>query len=397
MKKLKISESRASFIQTYPFLDEYTNPEDLKGRPYWLQNSADYSNRFEEMKDKEKNVMGLTHPWSIPVGQNFWSKYLDEDNLNRVDMGRVWNNLVPFRFKVRCESLEMEDFPGRLFIECYLYPFAYTVILTAAYSSQGDDIVDVTEMLLKLKKEKVLKVKWNPGDKDGNPQNLSDIFFQTFSALVKDFKDSHWEKNTKGNASNRPFEPFSVVSFLKGEGEMDDALCKDDNGIHKALATLSVWEPYFKKYSPPSIDRTKIPISGKSTTNILNGSKRGRVIWFPSELLAKDKKRTIACYHRNLMFLSMQVDTLSRIVCVLAELSKYGQFNKIPYFYRICGKKAVQILGRLYGGYSDKTYHSKSPKYHIEQNGFKDKVNLIRSIFEMPELHCNTAEQKKAI
>ena len=92
----------------------------------------------------------------------------------------------------------------------------------------------------------------------------------------------------------------------------------------------------------------------------------------------------LCCYHRNLVFASLQTESLGLLVSRTAKNRRNGEDFYSP-DHRECVRRASNILWQLYAGdYS--TYRSWSPRVQIEDNNLKQELDDIRDFFGMSRL-----------
>jgi hypothetical protein len=119
--------------------------------------------------------------------------------------------------------------------------------------------------------------------------------------------------------------------------------------------------------------------------DVFCASQRGRAIWFPDLFTQNDRTlHSLACYHRNLVLASMQVESLGLLILATAKQRQNGEDFYSP-DHRECARRAADILGRLHKG-SYSTYRSYSSRVQIEENNVKEPLTKIRSFFDMPPL-----------
>lgn len=183
----------------------------------------------------------------------------------------------------------------------------------------------------------------------------------------------------------RSAEPFSVVTVVTGTGVSPGTPTLDGGQVHRALEAVTCWRPTWQHDSLPALADASLPTRTVPPSHVLYGRKRGRAVWFPALfMLPAGQLRTLACFHRNLVLASLQVESLSRLVSSTAKELRAGRLLSAG--HSDCARRAAGVLGRLYGATPD-IYRSWSPRVHIEQNNFTSPVNTVRAHFGMPPLH----------
>jgi hypothetical protein len=154
-----------------------------------------------------------------------------------------------------------------------------------------------------------------------------------------------------------------------------------DGPVHRALQVLSDWPPDPATTSLRKVPGAEAPV--KKTTaegSVLYTDRRGRAIWFPGLFAATNpKKPFLACYHRNQVFGSMQVESLSGLVKETVELIRSGtrHYDLNP-THRACVRHACNSLEAIYDGDRNHTYRSATLKRQIEQNDLDDLNDMRR-------------------
>ena len=335
----------------------------------------------------------LGPPWPKPTGQLFWQRYINTGSLNSVSGGQAWRSLIPLRVKFPCRvetPVWVADSPKPLSLsvifEAFFYPHGVALVANAvcravpsASTTQSEPFAldDAVDFAFNIKRGK-FKVKWEGeaglfsavqwnGEADSK-LTLNEIAEKGLSALsVAAFGKS----SASGSASI--LDPFTIFTVVKGSGIYPATPV--DNVVHRALDAVTRWSDTWRLDSLVPLDKMIIEIKTSPAGHVLYGRKRGRAVWFPGSFVMTNNKYPLACYHRNLMFVSLQVESLSGLAALTAELIK----NKQPLSASLsdCARQAVGSLGRIYGGIP-KSYRSMSPRIQIEQNQYTDAINVVR-------------------
>jgi hypothetical protein len=183
--------------------------------------------------------------------------------------------------------------------------------------------------------------------------------------------------------SLRDSEPFSVATVVRGSGVDPEAAPVEGAEIHRALDALATWNRYWRKAPVPSLAKRCLEIKNSPAGHVLYGSRRGRVVWFPALFTEPaGGLRSLACYHRNLVLATMQVESLTGLAVESKEQLEEGGW--VSPLHRECARHGVDLLGRLYGGVG--TYRSCSPRAQLEQNELVGDVNWLRDRFDRAPL-----------
>jgi hypothetical protein len=184
------------------------------------------------------------------------------------------------------------------------------------------------------------------------------------------------------------FEPFTVFTPIQGS-YINPEQNIEGSEIHRMLEAVTTWKDPVKSLLP---SLSLVSIQTNSSKPLRRGSliyhhRRGIANWFPEPLIDTSKRRTLSCYHKNLVLASLQVESLSKLLVIASEdLRNYGHLSTRD--YENCAKRAASILGLLYGGVQ--TYTSQSIQVQIEGNEWKNAIEVVRArLLRMakPELH----------
>jgi len=125
-----------------------------------------------------------------------------------------------------------------------------------------------------------------------------------------------------------------------------------------------------------------VAIRNAPPSHLLYGLARGRAVWFPASFLDLGKQRSsLACYHRNLMFASLQTESLAGLMVLARErYQNPAPASPLSNSMDALLQSAAEVLGRLYVG-DAKTYRSSSPTVQIKDNKWLDTINYVRNVF----------------
>jgi hypothetical protein len=118
--------------------------------------------------------------------------------------------------------------------------------------------------------------------------------------------------------------------------------------------------------------------TGSAPGDVLYRRPRGRAIWFPGQFtLPGGVLHTLSNYHRNLVFASLQIESLGGLVMHAArELDRTSSSEP----YSDCVRHAAVLLGGLYSG-AKWTYRTASAPAQIVDNGWIADINKVRDYF----------------
>jgi len=171
--------------------------------------------------------------------------------------------------------------------------------------------------------------------------------------------------------ASRPLgAPFSIVSVVRGEG-IDASVPLAQGGAEQLfLDAVTAWSRNWRHAALPQLDTVALPLraAGKPAGHVLYGHDRGRAVWFPASFTDQTESvHTVACFHRNLVLASLQVESLAHFAVATARLLDAEIELPDPYFD--AARRATDVLGRFYGAVRS-IYRSRSPQAQLDQGGF---------------------------
>jgi hypothetical protein len=107
------------------------------------------------------------------------------------------------------------------------------------------------------------------------------------------------------------------------------------------------------------------------------------VLWFPNLFAGAPGGASLACYHANLTFATLQVDSLGGLVRETAE--KIRNNTQLAFAENECARFAGGLLGRFHGG-QESVYRSWSTRVQIQQSNGVDDIDAVRAHFKMKPL-----------
>ena len=351
-----------------------------------LERRSSYKERFDQVLRSGMGLKGLHLPWSELGRHFFWSYYLEHGAPGNISGNRAWKELVPFREKVPA-AVEVCWLQGRLVLEAFYYPHGFALVVTAVCCTDLT-LEEAVEKAFEVRRTGRFQVKWvRPTgrfqvewDEGEAPEFLSlDAFADKgLTALRK------VALGPGAAPGARRFTPFTVVTVVRGTGVNPVAPTPNGGEVHRALEAMTTWRPTWRYDVLPNLAEVSLKIRPAPPSHVLYGHTRGRAVWFPGLFIQKDRRlHSLACYHRNLVFTSLQVESLSGLISETAKQIRDG--TPLSAAHRECARRAVGILGRLYGG-APSTYRTWSPRAHIEQNDLVMAVNEVRDLFNMDKL-----------
>jgi hypothetical protein len=330
------------------------------GAGYWVGDAARYQNTFGDLQSgSAETVRGATLPWKPRTRQRFWSYYAEALQAQQVTANRAWKLLIPFRMPGPIAGLDPPQ-DVKLFQEAYLFPHAVGFVLGLTADITGS-LAAAVDRAVTICRDKSFTLA-NPAGKI--EVAMAGIGEQAIRMLLDD------QVGTGAAASLKPSEPFSVVSITGASGAALFEPVKDGDDLHQALegfATLSqTWKVNVLQPFPQAcVQQGK----RRPQAHVLYAAKNGRTVWHPHYFgLVGAKRSPLNCYHRNLVFASLQTQSLLGLIGLVADERKQG--NLPSGRFNDCVQRACGILGRMYGGDSA-TYRSHTIRRQIvDSSGF---------------------------
>lgn len=372
---IQIKQLRLTIIWVETTTDLLGHPGGPNVLSSFLGDCDSYAATFDKVQKGGIAPMGLKAPWDKPAGQYFWTYYLEKRNLAYLKGDDAWRFLVPFRGRVPV-IVTAPWLKGSFVLESFFYPHGFALVVTVT-SQMNQTLDDIVGLAFKVKSNEKLDVQWIAGTKEQLYLN------QLADKCMTNIRTSTLgPKTAPGMPSVEPFTIFTVV-----DGEPNAAPVEGDE-IHLAMEALTTWYPNWKKLKLQKLDQNvKLTLDRVSPdSHVVYARKRGRVVWFPEMFTYKGEKRTsLSCYHRNLVFTSLQVESFCGLASATAKEISAGNWPNLHLMHRDCARQAVGILGRMYGG-DRNTYRSQSPRFQIDQNSLSADVNIVRNLCGMPQL-----------
>jgi hypothetical protein len=343
---------------------------------------------------QKKGLLPLGTPWTKRRGQHFWTRYLEGVGNVDVQAEDAWRAHVPLRAELPVTAAP-ETAVYKPQFELFFYPHAVALAVTLSW--QVEKPLPLTEMVdqaRQLRHAQRYPLAWSD---DPPPAVYGAVEFPDMPANGPTL-------NQLGNVglgvaraaafgSTTPagkqfgVHPFTVFTVIRGDIEGEIKL-EDNSDIHKSLHVLTNWQG--RRDVPHALSSFDVGLGkdANAATDLLYGQKRARAVWYPTLFASynPDSYFALTCYHRNLMFASLQGESLCNFAGVtVADLQQGRDF--LSSRHRRLSKTAAGILGRLYGGHVA-TYRSRSIQRYIEDNNWKEAANRLRSYCGMGPLHA---------
>jgi hypothetical protein len=380
--QVRVKDLRLSFVWVETVLDSFRSRPAAADREEsefdFLKLDYRYERTFEEVLQGGSGRENLEPPWRDHESpQRFWTYYLGEPaQLSEVTGRRAYKSLVPLRGRVPVKLGFPAHLPiSRHTVEAFYYPHGLALVITASWNDIDLTLSEATGLAIELQSTRQLEYRWRNERREYLP--LREIARRTLTKLRK---NAFLPRST---AEARSASPFTVLTVVKGCG-VDPAVATSSEiyrQLQAAIAGRRIGGTSEEEFRKSRLD-VKSPAS---QGDLLYGLRRGRAIWFPSLFTHRGQTlHSLGCYHRNLVFASLQVESLGMLISETVKQRQNGKDYHSP-DHRDCARQAAAILGRLHEG-DYRTYRSWSCRAQIEHNNLKKSVNEIRGFFDMPLL-----------
>jgi len=364
--ELTVQDFRLSFVWVETNFGIFAPTAKLADSLQFLNKSERYRQVFENIL-ADKGPAGLEVPWHKRKKQFFWKYYLAGAALEAVSGRQAWEHLVPFRTKL---PLTVKDWKkGTVTVEGFYYPHGLALAVT--FRVNGPLTLDgAVELAYAIRdgEEKFVTLEDRP------ERSLDDLAEDALTQMRQTLFQ-------QGGTPGKPSEPFTIFTLVKG-----DPFTPFSPGgpVHLALQSVTEWMPDRETATLRPVADVQVPLRGSAAAgSILFKRPRGRAVWLPGLFAKKDpKKPSLGCYHRNLLFASLQVDSLGSLVKGTYDLLRNDTpLRKLDMTLKTCAGNAIDRLGELYQGDKDYTYRSNSPKAQIDQN-YLPHLNHLQGIMK---------------
>jgi hypothetical protein len=425
---VKIEKFRVSFIWTV-LLKDPMNGIPLPQMPY-LTDKQGYAGKFRELVDNDDESDGISLPWSQKSGSkhNFWSYYLGtnipfaDDSIRDADCVNIWNGCVPFRRRVDL-PVDIDDEDASIKLTGYFNSFSLTLLATI--EKEGEfSVTDLWNTVFEMKETQIFLVDGQ--DRDYTIHEIAPLAFNELLSFA-----SGQEGYKKISAI--PRDPFTIVSILKGS-EIDEVRTKniltreDFNELRYTLHDLTCWknELFPDRANNPDLPAPEqVLISNKLQPmqgDIFYRQRRGRAIWIPRYfenthtgngpdraatngekrrwknmfIMQKRNQKKIACFHNNILFLSIQLESFCLFVKELdLAFQDKARAQALSSDIDDWARRVIKNLSNLYLGRdeniagdlaTDKTYRSISSRLHTNDNNAFGSLNSLRNRYNLKSL-----------
>lgn len=370
-----------------------------------LGGTASYGRRFETVQQRligrpdtgleTDPYDSLRPPWLHPRGHLFWMYYLERRMPGDVNGGWAWKHLLPLRAPVPL-IVKASWLPAEVSFEAYFYPFGTALMahITAAPPTEMS-CEEAVHLGLQMIREGRMEAHWS-GQSSAlwaqvpwsvtNPSRVG--MTEIAESIVLAMRHAMLGK-AASPGYRHAIEPFTILTVLDGTTSLPlDQGLEDGGPVHRTLEAMVRWPTTWENDPLPALDLGRLPAKTGPVSDVLYGHHRGRVVWFPTRFAVMPPRRqSLACYHTNLTCAAMQTESLCTFL--LRSVDRLRRRDPMPQAYEHCVRCAVDLVGALYGGGSA-TYRSWSIRRQIEEEGFIEAINAVRTHLRKQPLYLPT-------
>lgn len=373
---IQINYLRLSFIWVETVVDLIADSVPSDAPLAFLGRPGSYIEIFDRLLPGGTGPRGLEMPWPTPSGQFFWTYYLEGRTPGYVSGKQAWKALVPFRKKLPI-VIEAPGLPGQSIAEAFFYPHGVALILTVLCRADLS-LEEAVEGAFEVRRKGKLRIEWQKDFTDTlTLDSLADRLLTALRRLAI---------GPTATPGHRSITPFSLFTVVRGTGVAPSMPMPHGGEVHRALEAVTTWRPTWRFDALPNLDDVTLPTRTAPPSHVLYAHTRGRAIWFPGSFTQQGRNvHSLTCYHGNLTFASLQVESLGSLIVSTARQIHQETGRVLSPTHLECARRAAGILGRFYGG-SPSIYQSFSPRTQTDQNNLLDSLNTVRDYFNMKTL-----------
>lgn len=358
---------RVALVWTRCHLDILRHPQ-AESKLRFLGRKLEYRAAFEQTVAGEPLHPDLETPWRIPPGEPFWSYYLEGARLPNVAT-KAWKAPIPFRRQLGA-AVTAPWWPGRIVTHGFFYPQGVAVVAHA--TCREPMTLDAAADLVAKWGSETFSLDTGDGPRDVDLEALGDGLLSELSAIFLG--------DTAGG-THLPWPPFTVFTLVSGTTEDPVVAPKEGDLLHRALDGVVTLDPQWRNVTPPPLARSVLDLGRAHAGHLVYAGRRGRAVWFPHNFLATaSKATTLSDYHRGLVLLSLQVESLCGFLAdTIAERDDKGSLTT---FHEDFACDVAKLIGRLYGNrkpFPPPPWYSSSVPHHVDANGYTASVDAVRT------------------
>jgi hypothetical protein len=370
----EINVLRLSFVYVETLLGLVTG--ELAQAPYdFLVHRFSYVDRFDRAAGDDEHG-DLQRPWPHTRGKSFWTFYFEGNTPHGSIKGeQAWRGITPFRQRLPWSAESTAGSDCQISIDAFVYPHGVATVLYLSLAGKFTPEL-IARRALEIRRRPIFSTSTR--DRDLTLDRLAGRILDATRTIAFGTVP----------AGTRPPYPFSVATVIRGSGVDSEKPLPEKSPEHRLLEVLTAWPPAWEGAGTPPLSKATVPISkGSPSGHLLYARNRGRAPWMPGYFcLDPGVVRSLGCLHRNLVFASMQVDSLAYFMAATSRLLDEG--HELGEEHRDLARRAASVLGRLYGGASS-IYRSRSPRAQIDEAGLQPGINTIRAWLGQEPLHAS--------
>jgi hypothetical protein len=351
---VRVQEYQISLIWTR------TVPEKWRYRPRpgygFLAREQAYRDVFLQAEASTGKPSGFTVPW-VPQDR-FWGRYaVRSDMTSRGELAWRWS--LPLFREQKVELKLGSSQSGFSRWGLYLYPHGLTLVLRLR--RRGD--LPLAAAATQARELRYARPAWF--EREVPLDQVASSVLATAGAEV-------WGSECRMASGSA--EPFSVFTVIRASGTSWEKPVEEGGELHRFLDQVAGW--YDRHRDPGSLAASRVSTERRDG-HILYGHRRSRCVWFPEHYETEDVRFSLAHYHRNLTFASLQTESLGQYLCHAAEELGERGYLSIP--EKAYAQHVVRSLERLRGGRPEETYRSRSPQRQMDDNDVTPSLERVKA------------------
>jgi len=323
-------------------------------------------------------------PWQELNRQRFWFHYLEK----RAAAGELaLKKLVPFRVRLPL-NIRANWLSGRLDFEAFFHSFGISLVANARWRGELMPVDQVVQEAQSVAVGGRLSCEWlgsgttalaavNWPHAQGASLTMNALAASVLDCLARMALGDAAEERRAWGAT-----PFTIFSIIRGE-ELPAAPAGPTAGdaIHLAMEAVTGWTGTYPNVDVDDFDRRVIPAGrGGGPGAVLYGrGRRARAVWSPAKAAIVEgaaPRHSLGCYHRNLVFATLQTEALCRFGDELVMEKERG--SSWDTATREIARHAAVVLTLLCCGNRNATYRCGSVRTQIEDGRWVETINRLR-------------------
>lgn len=362
---------RSSFIWAESTLDRLRAGGDGPIGSRWVApvTAAQYVEMFPVWR---AGTGEMAVPWKEPQGRSFWKYYTPKQQIDQISEGDAFGVQVPGRARLPW-SISAAWFTGRVDGEIFVFPFGHTLVLSFSLEWAGDGVSleDAVAACYQIRRHGTFTVV-----EENGAESSMDLNALASRALSVIRLATTGAGTLKGSISP---QPFSITTILRRTSAEPPGAVGDGDAVHLALDGLARFSVHYPHGKPLPLDGALLNADNYGASQLLYAAPRGRTIWFPARAAAPGD--FLGCYHRTLLFLSIQLESLGVAIGDLDQAAELKSASTL----RMSAKNVCVHLGRLEGQVAT-SFRSASAPRQIKDAGWLGALDSVRSTFGLPKV-----------